>query len=554
MKQVFQLFIFGALLPASLLADSVVVFNEVMYHPLEREAGLEWVELHNQMAVDVDISGWFLGDGVSFTFPEGTVVKGGEHLVVSISPDELEQESGYADALGPYTERLSNSGESLRLFDNNGRLMDRLDYGVGGNWPVGPDGSGVSLAKVDPQSASAPSANWAPGESFGGTPGAPNFPGEPPHDRRAPIAFNETYVSADEESWVELVNHADESIQLEGFVIASQGTVVAEFTFPATSLAPGSHHVLTETELGFELEPSNRLFMVPPSGEKLSAAVRLREGLLGRFGEATGRWLVPKSPTPGAANRFAFHDEIVINEIMYHQKSTVRRPADFDFTPLLPVESVWRYDATGQGQTDPAWREPDFDDSSWPSGRALLYNESATLSGPKNTLLPLGFATYYFRTEFELAGNPNEVELALRPIIDDGAIFYLNGVEILRVNMREGEADSATLASRSVGNASFSDPVVVGGGSLVSGRNVLAVELHQIRLSSSDIVLGLEVSRRTLRRPAQAFGESPEAWIELFNRGSVAVDLSGWRMSGGIRYAFSAPTPMQPGEYLASGL
>ena len=57
MKQVFHSLVLGVLLPASLPADSVVVFNEVMYHPLEREAELEWVELHNQMAVDVDISG-----------------------------------------------------------------------------------------------------------------------------------------------------------------------------------------------------------------------------------------------------------------------------------------------------------------------------------------------------------------------------------------------------------------------------------------------------------------------------------------------------------------
>ena len=44
--------------PVLALADSVVVFNEVHYHPAEREAELEWVELHNQMAVDVDLSGW----------------------------------------------------------------------------------------------------------------------------------------------------------------------------------------------------------------------------------------------------------------------------------------------------------------------------------------------------------------------------------------------------------------------------------------------------------------------------------------------------------------
>ena len=46
-----------------------------MYHPnATNEAQLEWVELHNQMAVDMDISGWSLAGGVKFTFAEGTVI------------------------------------------------------------------------------------------------------------------------------------------------------------------------------------------------------------------------------------------------------------------------------------------------------------------------------------------------------------------------------------------------------------------------------------------------------------------------------------------------
>jgi hypothetical protein len=35
-------------------ADSTVVFNEIHYHPQDQEPALEWVELHNQMAVNMD--------------------------------------------------------------------------------------------------------------------------------------------------------------------------------------------------------------------------------------------------------------------------------------------------------------------------------------------------------------------------------------------------------------------------------------------------------------------------------------------------------------------
>ena len=67
-------------------SDSVVVFNEIQYHPLVREAELEWVELHNQNAVDIDLSGWSICDGVYFVVPDGTVIPGGGYVVVAANP------------------------------------------------------------------------------------------------------------------------------------------------------------------------------------------------------------------------------------------------------------------------------------------------------------------------------------------------------------------------------------------------------------------------------------------------------------------------------------
>ena len=53
--------------------DTVVTFNEVHYHPVEA-ADPEWIELHNQMSLRVDLSGWRLSGGIDFDFPEGTVI------------------------------------------------------------------------------------------------------------------------------------------------------------------------------------------------------------------------------------------------------------------------------------------------------------------------------------------------------------------------------------------------------------------------------------------------------------------------------------------------
>ena len=49
--------------------DSTVVFNEVMYNPpgIDTDDSLEWIELYNQLAVNMDVSEWELEGGVDFT-------------------------------------------------------------------------------------------------------------------------------------------------------------------------------------------------------------------------------------------------------------------------------------------------------------------------------------------------------------------------------------------------------------------------------------------------------------------------------------------------------
>ena len=63
-------------LESRIVLDSTVVFNEIHYHPADDDSSLEWIELHNQMAVDMDLSGWSV-EGVDFEFPAGTVIGGG---------------------------------------------------------------------------------------------------------------------------------------------------------------------------------------------------------------------------------------------------------------------------------------------------------------------------------------------------------------------------------------------------------------------------------------------------------------------------------------------
>jgi hypothetical protein len=319
-----------------LALDSTVVFNELMYHPAD-DGTPEWIELHNQMAVDMDVSRWHLSGGVNFEIPAGTIIPRQGYLVISANPAALAAQ-GFAGALGPWVGSLDNDGERVDLINNSDRLMNRVEYGDDGGWPVGADGTGSTLAKVNKDSASDPAENWATSAATDGTPGAENFP--------------------------------------------------------------------------------------------------------------------PYTPT--------VRDEMEI-----------------------AIEGSWRYHDGGV-DLGTAWKETSFDDASWASGPALFYDETAALPAAKNTPLTPGRITYYFRNTFQFGGNPAVTQLRLRPVIDDGAVYYLNGVEIYRQNMAAGPVDYNTLSTGVVGNASFAGPLTIPAASLVVGENVIAVEVHQGPMGGSN--------------------------------------------------------------------
>ncbi|HHJ18320.1 MAG TPA: hypothetical protein ENJ84_00580, partial [Gammaproteobacteria bacterium] len=82
---------------------------------------------------------------------------------------------------------------------------------------------------------------------------------------------------------------------------------------------------------------------------------------------------------------------------------------------------------------------------------------------------------------------------------DDGAVVYLNGIELVRDNMAAGTFNYLTPASGTVGGSAetqytrFSLPATA----LVTGNNTLAVEIHQRSGSSSDISLDLALTGST---------------------------------------------------------
>jgi len=345
-------------------ADSVVTFNEIMYHPATNEAALEWVELYNPMSYDMDISGWKLRGGVEYDFTNGTLVPGRGYLAVASSPTELTAHSGVTNVVGPFSGRLGNNGEELRLRNNSGRLLDKVSYEDGGRRPVAPDGAGVSLAKVKGEAASAPAESWSWSAAVGGTPGSINqvFAGDD-------IAFNEVQTALAAEFWLELVNHGDTGVELAGYRVRVAGSVTGEYVFAAQTLTSGHHVVLTETELGLHPSDEDKLFLFTPAGA-VADAVTVENRHRGRHPEGDGDWLYPDMVTTGAANSFAFIEDVVINEIMYHHQPT-------SYVPYVESDEEWvELFNRGTATVDLAgWTFSDGIDFTFPAGTVITQGE-----------------------------------------------------------------------------------------------------------------------------------------------------------------------------------
>ena len=746
-------------LEARCVLDSTVVFSEIMYHPPnDAEGDLEWIELQNQLRVDMDISEWRIEGGVDFTFPDGTTVPGRGQLVVAANPEAFSAATG-SGSEGPWRGRLSNRGETLRLFNNDNRLMNEVSYGDRGDWPHAPDGSGASLAKEELTSASHLASNWTFSAEQGGTPGEVNEvePGSilrtvilpesapatafvpsddqlgtdwiqpdfddsewlqglsavgfenrsaltdsllldlanPPDGQtpmpmyrvntsayvrvpfeidgdvpgtgtlmlqiryddgfvayingtevassnapgrngnedpltwssvaaktrrttdvlvqdsfdisefrdvlvpgrnvlsihglnrrltdsdfwvspsivseqplllkdRISLVLNEIAAIDDADFFVEIMNTGEEALTLDQFVVAT-GTE-PEIRIPlsdGTVLQSGERLVVRQD--GFRPNEGELVVLKTSDGQEIVDVRRATDRLEGRSTRYDGQWFYPHEATPGSANSFAWQDDIVINEIMYH---AIDSPAFHGLPATVQRETIlaydwdqWLYNASGEG-LEPGWWNTRYgaDGETWLPGQGVIGFDSSELVLPINTELDdpqdttPQIVTYYFQTAFEITADQFQEgkDFELWHFVDSGAAFYLNGQELNRFRLAE-DFDAQTLAVGSISNAAVQGPVKIPRELLRVGENILSAEVHVGGTRANDIAFGVFIHTLAEDLPAVPnveFSENREEWIELYNRGSQAVDLTGWTFDQAVEFEFPSSSVIQPGEYV----
>ena len=165
---------------------------------------------------------------------------------------------------------------------------------------------------------------------------------------------------------------------------------------------------------------------------------------------------------------------------------------------LFPLGSTWKYLDIGITNIPSTWTQVGFDDANWLNGIGQFgYGDGGEATRIRGTNNGIRVITTYFRKAFVPTDVAFYSHFVVSLVRDDGAVVYLNGTEVFRSNMPTGAITSATLAplaaasSQGVDEESATFGAIVPRSLLVTGTNLLAVELHQQAAASSDVSFDL---------------------------------------------------------------
>lgn len=291
--------------------------------------------------------------------------------------------------------------------------------------------------------------------------------------------------------WIELFNPTDADISLDGWTISDDRTQPDRHPLFAGLVVPAGEPLLLYADEGDG--PDHLSFKLSAEGDEVALFDPEGDGTVLAFGVVYDDFAVARVDDCCTGDGCLAH-------VFRGSPGVANTAPETAEEVLVAAGSDWAYRDDG-GPQDAGWTSAVYDDSRWATGPAPLgYGDSQV------TVLSFGsdpedkHITSWFRLEFEAADVDDITALQLGLVRDDGALVWLNGVEVARSNMPTGPITEATVASAAVGDsdetASFGfdiDP-----GSLAEGTNLLAVEVHQAAGTSSDLTMDLSLTATRL--------------------------------------------------------
>ena len=234
------------------------------------------------------------------------------------------------------------------------------------------------------------------------------------------------------------------------------------------------------------------------------------------------------SPAPAVPRRFLWLVGIAL--------ATGPAPAtpSLQAQTLVPPGSVWRWRPGTNEASAPvtAWRTADFRDVQFASAPAPFWFGDALPGGTRITGMQNVYGSIFLRRSFVVAQPSDVAALRMGALVDDGFVAWVNGTEVLRVNVPGSPGAPVgvgTLADNAVEPVTFTEHALAPSPAsyLRAGTNVLAVQVFQSSLGSSD--LGFDASLEAIARdpvPPRVLGWDPTPGTTVGNLASVTVTFS----------------------------
>ena len=224
---------------------------------------------------------------------------------------------------------------------------------------------------------------------------------------------------------------------------------------------------------------------------------------------------------------------------------------------LVEAGGPWRY---LRGDFEPpadwytTWFQPEFDDSGWPSGNTGIgySNSNDVVYATDLSDMYDSYICFYTRTRFQVQDPGAVVALELDAAYDDGFVAYINGQEVARANMGPQESPVSIIMEATDMHEEAQEPdavfpIVLKPGLLRAGENVLAIEVHNIGITSSDAGI-------VPRLKATVANLGPPKVVGVTLNGRAGRGVSGIEPSGiGVRtieVTFSKPVTFGAGAVL----
>ncbi len=296
----------------SLTQTYAVVINEIMYNPIP--SGLEWVEIYNNESFPVNLSGWKLFDSSNKTIKHVTsdyISSSGFAIITENSSLFISNHSMFNGTIFQVSSlSLSNTGETIRLLNKSGKLIDEVNYSS--DWG---GSSNYSLELVNYSQNNDVGGNWRTSLNAGGTPGEENsvfgissanykglsiseFIPDPLGDDNAPAPNGE---------WIEIFNSGNKKIDLKWSFfkdLAGHTLVISDTTTSGTTVIEPNKFLVVYAN-GFSGLMNNNgpeELKFYDANESLIDSVSYQDSTEGSSWAKVDNFWQKTKPTPGSQN------------------------------------------------------------------------------------------------------------------------------------------------------------------------------------------------------------------------------------------------------------